>query len=183
MKPRGFTLIELLVVIAIIGLLSSVILAALNVARAKGRDAVRESDLINLQQALQLYANDHNGQYPTSTSYSWQSECAAWGSLSASNVIPGLVPNYIPSFPEDPSMIAATNLDCMIYESNGTDYKLIDRNLVDSPNPGVPKALIDPVRNYGQSYANPGPCLAQYNATTDPAPTWAVWSSSISMCW
>ena len=52
---RGFTLIELLVVIAIIGILSSVVLASLNSAREKGRDARRASDLKQLQLALELY--------------------------------------------------------------------------------------------------------------------------------
>ena len=52
---RGFTLIELLVVIAIIGILSSVVLASLNSARQKGRDAKRISDVKQLQLALELY--------------------------------------------------------------------------------------------------------------------------------
>lgn len=51
---RGFTLIELLVVIAIIGILSSVVLASLNSARQKGRDARRISDIKQLQLALEL---------------------------------------------------------------------------------------------------------------------------------
>lgn len=61
-NKKGFTLIELLVVIAIIGLLSSVVLASLNTARAKGRDARRMSDLHNIQLALELYY-DKYGTY------------------------------------------------------------------------------------------------------------------------
>ncbi len=61
---RGFTLVELLVVIAIIGLLSAIVLASLNQARAKGRDARRISDIKQLQLALSLYY-DSNGKYPT----------------------------------------------------------------------------------------------------------------------
>lgn len=60
---RGFTLIELLVVIAIIGILSSVVLASLNSARVKARDARRVADLKQIQIALELWY-DTNGQYP-----------------------------------------------------------------------------------------------------------------------
>lgn len=60
---RGFTLIELLVVIAIIGILSSVVLASLNTAREKSRDAARVSDVRQIQLALELFF-DSNGEYP-----------------------------------------------------------------------------------------------------------------------
>ena len=63
-NSRGFTLIELLVVIAIIGLLSSVVLASLNNARKKGRDARRLADIKQLQIALELYYSE-NSAYPT----------------------------------------------------------------------------------------------------------------------
>ncbi len=61
----GFTLIELLVVIAIIGILSSIVLASLNSARKKGRDARRVADIKQIQLALEMYFDD-NGSYPTS---------------------------------------------------------------------------------------------------------------------
>ena len=54
-KNKGFTLIELLVVIAIIGILSSVVLASLNSARAKGADAAIKSNLANMRVQAEIY--------------------------------------------------------------------------------------------------------------------------------
>ena len=62
-KTRGFTLIELLVVVSLIGVLATLVLANLNAARQRGRDAQRKSDLRNIQTALRLYYNDFD-KYP-----------------------------------------------------------------------------------------------------------------------
>jgi prepilin-type N-terminal cleavage/methylation domain-containing protein len=63
MKNKGFTLIELLVVISIISLLSTIVLASLNTARDKAKDAVIFSTLKQFQLAMELYYNDE-GFYP-----------------------------------------------------------------------------------------------------------------------
>lgn len=65
-KISGFTLIELLVVVSLIGVLATLVLANLNAARKRGRDAQRKSDLRNIQTALRLYYNDY-GSYPAGT--------------------------------------------------------------------------------------------------------------------
>jgi type II secretion system protein G len=82
---QGFTLIELLVVIAIIGILSSVVLASLNSARQKSRDARRISDIKQIQLALELYF-DSNANYPVTTSL--------------------LAPTYLATDPTDPTTSA-----------------------------------------------------------------------------
>lgn len=54
MNKKGFTLIELLVVIAIIGILSSVVLASLNSARAKGGDAAVKGNVSGIRAQAEL---------------------------------------------------------------------------------------------------------------------------------
>ncbi len=78
----GFTLIELLVVIAIIGILSSVVLASLNGARTKARDARRVAEIKQIQVALELYY-DAKGKYPLAlSSLVCSGTCSGGASLS-----------------------------------------------------------------------------------------------------
>ena len=95
----GFTLIELLVVISIISLLSSVVLASLNNARAKARDSVRKSDLHQIQNALELYFSQYGG-YPTSAQADGGG--AAGYTIFGSIGLHANFMQYMPSIPHDP---------------------------------------------------------------------------------
>ena len=131
---KGFTLIELLVVISIIGLLASVIFASLTTARAKGRDAKRLSDLRNLQTAVELYASDNSGHYP-STSNNWWGVTSGFGShgtSGASGWVPNLAPTYVAVLPTDPKMVGDASY---LYNSNGIDYMLLTWNTMETYTP------------------------------------------------
>ena len=62
-KKAGFTLIELLVVISIIALLSSVVLAGVQVAREKARATAFRANVDQFVKALEMYKNT-TGHYP-----------------------------------------------------------------------------------------------------------------------
>lgn len=100
---KGFTLIELLVVVAIISLLSSIVFASLNSARAKARDARRKSDLHQVQNALALYYTTP-GVYPVGTSFStWGTDWSGIVGGNTINLYNALVGGaYIGSLPKDP---------------------------------------------------------------------------------
>lgn len=57
-QQKGFTLIELLVVIAVIGMLASIVLVSLGPARARARDAKRQSDIRQISTAMELCFSD-----------------------------------------------------------------------------------------------------------------------------
>ncbi len=111
-KKKGFTLIELLVVISIISFLSSIVLASLNTARAKARDVQRISDMKQLQNALELYRNDH-GSYPVQNNWT-----SCYSSPGINTALRGLIDGgYIKQIPVDPFGGSSTkDNNCWNYE-------------------------------------------------------------------
>lgn len=114
-QKRGFTLIELLVVISIIGLLSSVVLGALNGARAKADNTQRNQIAEEYRKALAL-AYDANGgiypdtgnttttyclgDYPTLGVYTDTGVCSySWSFVSESPIINNALATYIKGLP------------------------------------------------------------------------------------
>ncbi len=103
----GFTLIELLVVISIIGILAAGSVAILSGNQAQARDAQRQTELRELELAIESYRRE-NRQYPSGCSSGWSGHagtnnvCTCGGDeLQSDAYICGLMPRYINEIPID----------------------------------------------------------------------------------
>jgi prepilin-type N-terminal cleavage/methylation domain-containing protein len=101
---RGFTLTELMVVIAVIGILSGIVIASLDGARERARDAKRVTDIRSTALALELYYEAED-EYPSALSE--------------------LAPTYISSLPNDPVGASGGHFDYVYVQlSSGQDFHL-----------------------------------------------------------
>jgi len=116
-KQKGFTLIELLVVIAIIAILSTVVMAGLNSARMKGRDAKRLSDIKQVQAALELCYDTGSG-YPVASAGLLSTVLGAATCGSTAFTV------YMNPLPVNPTPVASEQTTYS-YEGTATSYTIL----------------------------------------------------------
>lgn len=145
---KGFTLIELLMVIAIIGVMSAFFATNFATARNKATDAVRKSNLAQLQKALDLYYNT-NATFPT-TGGLWyglaDNATTGFKDLSGANgYIPNLAPTFLLKLPVDPSG-DTSEWSGILYRSDGENYVILAHENGPKSFPSEGEPFYDPLR-------------------------------------
>lgn len=64
MQEKGFSLMELVIVAAILAVLAAIALPRLSRGSRGASDAALDTDLAALQKAIDLFATEHDGQFP-----------------------------------------------------------------------------------------------------------------------
>jgi len=148
MKKLGITKIEALIIALIIGLLGIMAVVAVSTARSRTRDAIRLSDVRQMQAGLELYFNDFN-MYPAT-------EGLALGTAStfclsekgfASSCVPSVETVYLEAVPATPSSglkgmsACGQQKNAYCYVGNNGEYRLYFE--LENPNPllGLTKGL------------------------------------------
>jgi len=118
---NGFTLIELLVVIVLLGFLSITGLSMFQGSQKRTRDSRRKTDLGQIAKALEMYANDNNGGYPSASSGSIvgcgttaSPTFCTWGNTWTKNTSTV----YMQKLPKDPGSVS------YCYQTVSKGYKL-----------------------------------------------------------
>lgn len=130
-RGSGFTLIELLVVIAIIGLLASVVLASLNSARIKSRDAKRLQEIQSVRTALEMFYSD-NGRLPDSN----DGLNDGWYTIGVwDNALDAALENggYFSQTPSDPSSDIDSAVYAYFYDAANDDCDTDGDGIHDDP--------------------------------------------------
>ena len=163
-RVAAFTLVELLVVIAVIALLASLLLPALARAKEKAKVAKVHAELYGVGLALEMYADDHDGQLPpvrvncnSDLASHWCQfpvELALEGYLARGNQ-PGLAANMEDVFNPGHTYKYATPGPQLLNDSPGGNYKV-----------WVPSDFPECATNAGK----------YYSSQKDSPLRWVLWS-------
>lgn len=162
---NGFTLIEMLVVLTIVSILVAVLSANFIQADRQKNDAKRKADLTNLQNAIELYKNKY-GKYPAGCKGAgqWSGEAGSDVACSggSNDYIVGLAPEFIPTLPVDPSLNGADSGYRYVTNSDGSVYKMVAKNTVESE-------TVDDISTFRSCDRISTMCLANINSNNSCA--------------
>jgi len=71
-RSRGFSLLELVIVVVIIGIIAAIAIPRMSRGTAGAADSALTGDLAVLRNAIDLFAAEHNGKFPTAANFEAQ---------------------------------------------------------------------------------------------------------------
>ena len=71
-SAHGFSLVELVIVVVIVGLLAAIAIPRFSRGAAGATDSALAGDLAVLRNAIEMYAAEHNGNFPAAATFSDQ---------------------------------------------------------------------------------------------------------------
>ncbi len=117
----GFTLIELIIVMAILGVMLSIVLAAINPAKrfSQANNTKRKNDTSAILNAISQYAADNRGVLPSSITLSVQNIASP-----GANLCSDLLPTYTSILPSDPKVNSGKDIT-ICSSSYDTGYTVV----------------------------------------------------------
>lgn len=103
-RRNGFSLIELVIVVVIIGIIAAIAIPRLSRGSAGAGDSAVSGDLAVLRSAIDLYATEHGGTYPSVASFTTEMTeySDSTGSVSLTKVGNAIYGPYLRSIPSLP---------------------------------------------------------------------------------
>lgn len=105
---RGFTLIELVIVVVIIGIIAAIAIPRLSRGAEGAADAKLRGDLNVLRNAIDLFATEHGGDYPSATEATFITQLTEKSNVNGTTTAPPAV-IYGPYIRAIPTLSVGTN--------------------------------------------------------------------------
>lgn len=79
---RGFSLIELVIVVVIIGIIAAIAIPKMSRGAAGANDSATSQDLSQMRSAIDLFASEHGGTYPSTTPATFINQLTTYSDIS-----------------------------------------------------------------------------------------------------